>query len=145
MVWPWNKKKKNVFDFKPAMELLELPVVTFYVEEEKLHFLLDTGSTNSIINEKVVNKIDHIKIEGAAKLQGMEGIIQTVPYVSINLCYNDVIYIDNFQVVDMSKAFNDIKRETGITLHGILGTSFFSKYKYIIDFNELIAYSKIQK
>ena len=43
---------------------------------------------------------------------------------------------------DMTAAFGSIKKETGVTIHGILGAKFFNEFKYVLDFKELIAYSK---
>ena len=40
----------------------------------------------------------------------------------------------------LENAFSTIEQESGIKLHGILGNRFFEKYRYILDFKELIAY-----
>lgn len=134
--------KPEAISFKTAMELLELPVITFYVGDKKLHFLLDTGSNKSIINTKVLNFIPYEDTHEKSKLFGLEGNVQETSYVNIDLLYNDKSFPTKFQSVDMSNAFRTIKKENGVTLHGILGTEFFNNYKYVIDFNELIAYSK---
>ena len=57
------------------------------------------------------------------------------------IVYKDKEYQEDFQVIDLSKAFGVIKSESGVNLHGILGNSFFQKYKYVINFDELIVYS----
>ena len=36
-----------------------------------------------------------------------------------------------------------IKLEYGINLHGILGSTFFQKYRYVLNFDELVAYSMV--
>ena len=51
-------------------------------------------------------------------------------------------YVKKKKKTDMSSSFDVIKRSTGVNIHGILGTAFFNKYKYILDFDKLIAYSK---
>ena len=138
-----NKNKDvEVFNFRTAMELLELPVITLYVGERKLHFLLDTGTDKSIIDEKVLNFISYKDTGENCKLYGLEGTIKQSHYVNIDLKYNDSLYTNRFQVVDMSEPFKQIKKHHGITLHGFLGTEFFNKYKYVIDFEKLIAYHK---
>ena len=43
---------------------------------------------------------------------------------------------------NMSEAFGFIKKESGVQIHGILGSLFFQKYKYILDFDSLKAYIK---
>ena len=37
----------------------------------------------------------------------------------------------------MDEAFNSVKAETGVMIHGILGSNFFTRNKYIIDFDSL--------
>jgi hypothetical protein len=61
----------------------------------------------------------------------------------MELGYINNKFISNFQVTNMDKAFDCIKQESGVMIHGILGTAFFEKYKYIIDFEKLIAYSNV--
>ena len=49
-----NRKK---ISFKEALDLTELPVVTFIGKGKKLNFLIDTGANNSILNESVAMKM----------------------------------------------------------------------------------------
>ena len=51
-------------------------------------------------------------------------------------------YSEDFQVLDIQNAIDQVKSESGVNMIGILGSEFFRKYKYILDFNELVAYSK---
>lgn len=135
------KKNKRVMSFKEAMDLVELPVVTFYNEGKKFNFLLDTGATLSVIDSNILNNFPHEKKENTGVIFGMEGNKIDVSYINASLMYRDKIYEEEFQVVDMAAPFNEVKAESGVTLSGILGNSFFKKYQYILDFNSLIAYS----
>ena len=49
LLYKQYKKKFNI-SFKEAMELVELPIITFYNKGQKLNFLLDTGSNDCIID-----------------------------------------------------------------------------------------------
>ena len=134
----------SVMSFKESMDLTELPIVTFYNNGNKLNFLLDTGANTSVINHSALSSTSYKKEEGTGTLFGMEGNKIEVCYVTIPLEYKDKVYEDHFQVVDMSQSFNQIKSESGVTLHGVLGSMFFQKYQYVLDFKSLIAYSKKQ-
>lgn len=141
--WFLKGEKSKKISFKTAMELAELPVVTFCHGNKKLHFLLDTGSNNSIISSNCIKGIQYTKTNVNMQLCGNEGHNQTITEViHFNIKHNNYIYDDDFQVVDMSAPFKAIKKETGVTVHGILGNAFFSKYKYILDFKDMVAYSK---
>ena len=63
--------------------------------------------------------------------------------VGLILSYKDKEYSDTFRVLDMSKSFDSLKRDYGVTVHGLLSSSFFERYKYILDYNELVAYSVV--
>ena len=137
-----KQKNRINMSFKEAMDLVELPVVTFYNGDKKFNFLLDTGATISVINSNILDNFTHEKVEYTGILWGMEGNKINVSYIKASLIYKDKTYEENFQVVDMTASFNAVKAESGVTLSGILGNSFFKKYQYVLDFNSLIAYSK---
>jgi hypothetical protein len=72
----------------------------------------------------------------------MEGTAVEVDYISMEFVYNNNLYTSTFQVVDMQEAFDRVKQESGVQIHGILGSLFFQEYEYILDFQSLVAYSK---
>lgn len=135
-------KNKNKISFKESLDLANLPVITFRQGEKKINLLLDTGSTESIIIPSILDYLEHEDIGKKGTIFGMEGNAVDTKYVKMDLMYNCITYSENFQVVDMSNAFNSIKQSTGVTIHGILGNSFFEKYGYVIDFQEFVAYGK---
>lgn len=137
----YNKKKIKM-SFKESMDLTELPVVTFYNGRNKLNFLLDTGSNMCVINSRIVEPLNYTKLNGVGSIHGIDGNSINVEYISLDFAHNNKAYKSTFQVVDMQEAFDKVKQESGVTIHGILGSKFFEEYKYVLDFKELIAYSK---
>lgn len=135
-------KKKNRISFKESLDLTDLPVITLKQGNKKVNFLLDTGSTKSVILPSVVETLEHEDTDEVGTIYGMEGNAIETKYVNIDLMYNYITYNEKFQIVDMSAAFDNIKQSTGVNIHGILGNSFFEKYGYVIDFQELVAYGK---
>lgn len=129
--------------FRESMDLLELPVVTFYQGDTKINLLLDTGSNDCIIDSNFLKNIEYKNLNIEANLYGMEGKENKVGVCIINLTYKDNNYEHSFLIQDMEAPFSAIKKECGVTINGILGSKFFNKFKYVLDFNELIAYSKL--
>jgi hypothetical protein len=136
------KARSNKISFKEAMDLAELPIVTFYNEGAKFNFILDSGASLSVINSGIIDSFPHTKSDYSGTLFGMEGNKVDVSYVEASIKHKDTTYDEVFQVVDMSAPFGTLKEDFGVNVHGILGNSFFKKYKYILDFDELIAYHK---
>jgi predicted aspartyl protease len=139
-----KRSNRKRISFKEAMDLTELPVVTFIGRGRKLNFLIDTGANNSILNESVVNKMK-LKCE---EFEGVEtntagGNINLNKVTNLTIKFDDKReYNECFLISNMDEAFNSVKEETGVMIHGILGSNFFAKNKYIIDFDSLALYVK---
>lgn len=134
--------KDNAISFRQGFDLTELPVITLYQNDKKFNFLLDTGSNDSIIDSNVLDQIEYRETNYISELFGLGGKINKVSICNISLSYKDIEYNYDYLIHDMSSPFNQIKQSSGVILHGILGSKFFNKFKYVLDFNELIAYSK---
>lgn len=135
-------KRHNEMFFQNSMDLAELPVVTFHQGDVKVNLLLDTGSNNCIIDSSTLNSLRYTPLKGSTKISGLEGNVQTSSTCLINLSYKNTAYEYPYVIQDMSAVFGSIKKETGVSIHGILGSKFFNEYKYVLDFDELIAYTK---
>ena len=135
--------KVGKISFRESMDLVELPIVTFMNNGRKLNFLLDTGASYSSINEAALEGLSYEETGESGSYFGIEGTIQESKYVRMNVGYRSQSYEDDFQVADLSQAFGNIKQEYGINLHGIIGNTFFQKYRYVLDFDELVAYSMV--
>lgn len=133
---------KGQVSFREAYGLTGLPIVTFKQGKNKFNLLIDTGSTKSVILPSLLEVIKSTDLNEKGTVFGMEGNVINTTYVSITFNLHKNGYKETFQVVDMSSAFNSIKQDTGVTIHGILGNSFFENYGYVLDFKDFIAYSK---
>ncbi|WCF57347.1 aspartyl protease [Bacteroides phage PhiCrAssBcn19] len=136
--------KVGRISFRESMDLVELPIVTFMNNGRKLNFLLDTGASYSSINEAALEGLSYVDTGETGFGIGIEGTVkEDRGYIRMDVGYRSQSYEDDFQVVDLSQAFGMIKQECGINLHGILGSTFFQKYKYVLNFDELVAYSMV--
>ena len=132
----------DAMSFQSSMDLAELPVVTFRQGDKKINFLLDTGSNNCIIDSNILKNINHKMLDVETNILGLEGNAQKTGVCTIKMTYKDKEYEYPYVIQDMSAAFDSIKKETGVTVNGMLGSKFFNEFKYVLDFDELIAYSK---
>lgn len=137
-----RQKKRENMSFREAMDLVELPVVTFYNKDTKLNFLLDTGSDLSYINKSILTSLEYKEVNESRNIISVGGNSQTLGCCDMTVTYRNQKFIDRFYISDLDEAFRAIKAETGVQIHGILGSKFFAKYKYILDFESLVAYSK---
>ena len=137
------KQSKRVnMSFKEAMDLVELPVVTFYNGDTKLNFLLDTGSNVSYINSSIIPLLVHEKTDTEMNTIGIEGNKVSNQFCKMSVTYKNQVFEEEFSIADLDEAFGVVKQESGVQIHGILGSKFFERYKYVLDFKELTAYIK---
>ena len=136
----FKKKKKTCIDFSAGFNLTDLPIVTFTQGNEKLNFLLDTGSNKSLINASIVNKLNHIPLKSDSTMFGVDGNYTKVEMTVISIFYKGEEYANDFMISDLDKPFSNIKRESGVTIHGILDNNFFVRNKSILNFEEMKAY-----
>lgn len=125
--------------------MVGFPIITFTQNNKKFHFLFDTGSNHNIIDSSVLKYLDYETVEGTGEkyvVSGLEGSEQEVPTCNITLYYKDQAYPFMYLSKDLKDTFDLFKKDFGIRLSGIVGTEFFAKYKYVIDFKDFVAYSK---
>lgn len=136
-------RDKKAMSFREAMDLAELPVVTFYQGKEKFNFLLDTGSMHSHISKEVAERIKGEPIEVDANISGVGGSIVIDKALNTSLEYKSNSYKATLLVGGhLDDTFKIIKENTGVTIHGVIGSTFLNENKYVLDFEGLIAYSK---
>lgn len=133
-------KKKEIIKFKTSMELSGLPIIIFYQGDKAYNFLLDTGSNVSYVNIKSDLKTEPTGIKDT--FMGSNGIDEDCEKVKVSLYRNDLKYEHIVHAADLNTAFVELKKEYGILVTGILGNDFFTKYKYCLDFKELVAYQR---
>ena len=104
--------------------------------------MLDTGSSQSIINESMLPSLDTKKSEDSMIIVGVEGNKVSSDLCTMKVGYKDQEFAHTFAIKDLDEAFGVVKQESGVQIHGILGSDFLQKYKYVLDFKELIAYPK---
>lgn len=124
------------------IKILGLPVIPLklFNETNSSLFLIDTGSDRSIMDIAVYN---HFKDKITNSEQG-QNIITTNGKTSSTLTAQFTFTIDDslkfsepFTCMECSVGFNQIEKETGYQLHGILGTDFLVKHQWKIDFEKL--------
>lgn len=137
------KRNKRKISFRESMDLAEMPVITLYQGDKKFNFLLDTGSNYSHISKEAAKGIQGTVLNASAEVSGVGGKGMTSSVCRTTLSYKDVNYNIDLHITDhLTDTFNSIKSETGVQVHGLIGNTFFQKHKYILDFKELVAYSK---
>lgn len=134
--------RKNKMSFQETLDLTELPIITFYNNGKKLNFLLDTGANHSVIDEEWLKECTYEKTNMQCEFMGIDGNNkQAQDIVRMSIKKGKMTYSELFQVANLP-AFKALKDEYGVQVHGVLGNTFFTVYSYVLDFDDMVAYTK---
>lgn len=116
----------------------KLPIIPIEIKEQYLCFILDTGSTCSLIDSTVVEYFkDIVEPVGDYYINGIEGSKHKVDMITLPFIFEGQMYKPKFCVKPLLDAFKSIEDESGIQVHALLGTDFLLENKWIIDFEKL--------
>lgn len=127
----------EIFDLKPSFELTQgLSVVTLYQGNKGYNFLVDTGSNNShiVANSDMVYTLTGT--ETTTYGLGSEEVVGK--WATVVLYHNQTKYEIPAIVGSIDSACEALKKDTGVTVHGILGSNFLTCYGKILDYKNLI-------
>ena len=113
----------------------KLPIIPVEVEGKHLCFIIDTGSTCSLIDSNVVEYFkDIVTPVGDYNISGIDGTKHKVDVVTLPFSFEGQAYSPKFCVKPLLETFKKIETESGIQVHGLLGTDFLIENDWIIDF-----------
>jgi hypothetical protein len=127
-----------------TFNLTDMPIITMFVGNTKINFLLDTGATQSFITSSISSCLDGEIEEENVEIITAHGTDKSCcKAVNTTLTYKDKSFNVSLIINEsLDASFSKLKEEKGIILHGILGSDFLDKYSYIIDFEKYLAYPK---
>lgn len=129
---------KNRYSISYGLEHIRLPLILVEVKDKYLSFILDTGSTCSLIDSTVVEYFkDIVEPVGDYCISGIEGTKHKVDMITLPFTFENQIYKPKFCVRPLLDAFKSIEEKSGIQVHGLIGTDFLLENKWIINFEKL--------
>ena len=132
-------EKVRIVALDVSLEKVGLPLIIVQVADNHLCLLLDTGATNNLIDLRVYEYLKgHFEDLKEGAMIGIDGAKKSTPKIKLSFTFEGQDYSPIFHVFDSSKAFDVIEKESGIQIHGILGSMFFLEHGWIIDFEKKV-------
>lgn len=138
-----RKPKFDTISLKESMDLCNLPVVTLMNNGNKFNFVFDTGATENHVSESAMKNMEGISSDRQIQVQGFTGSAESNGGKIVDLIYKDMVFTTEIFVSPaLDNTFAEIKSNLGVQLHGIIGNAFLREHGYVLDFFDLVAYSK---
>ena len=136
-------RERTKLSIKESLELTNIPVITLYNNDKPFNFLLDTGSSESHIRSDVVEKIDGEPYDYEYSYMGSAGEANTSRVIETYLHHKNMPFRATLIVnSNLNDSFKEIEKTRGVHIDGLLGSDFFKRHRYVLDFAELVAYYK---
>ena len=143
----FDRKVKPVETIPMKIQLPgNLPIIALSNNDNVLNFLLDSGSNISHICAEYYDALD-AEFLGTYKDGEIAGLGATnTGVIMCSATLKDILgneYKVNLSVSEqLSAVARNIEMNTGVKVHGLLGTDFLKEYNYVIDFKALEVYPK---
>ena len=133
------KKKQVSVKFLNSFSYLKLPLINITINGRKLIFLIDSGSTLNLVDNKALSGMTFLTSGNRSSLSGFgKGAVHSLEINVFIGLFNELIKAE-IHFSDMSRTFERVKNDTGIEISGILGSIFLEENKIIIDYaNKLV-------
>lgn len=143
-----NTKEWEFFSFEDYFERTKTPMIIVHLYGKKCRFLLDSGAHQNCLDIQFLYTIkDKLKgktIAEGDKIQVGNGAIMDSYGMQVRFNIRNTEFNEDFLVSDL-KGLREFSNRKGLNITGILGSEFFDKHKWKIDFDKYIVWHKIKK
>jgi len=133
-----NNSNKYRVCFKKGFKKCGLPLIKLKINGKLEWFLLDTGANDNYLKESYFNTIENKPIALSESKTNDSNNEMTVNNYLFDLSYNKSMFKDEQFSVTTLNTFNEPFQ--GYDIVGIIGSPFFSKYRFQFDFDELVVW-----
>lgn len=139
------EENKGIIPLKKYVNATGIPIISLRNNRKEYYFLLDTGASLSLIDSTVINDMigtTLIEDKETLKISTANGEINVGAPIVIPMRYGGLIFEIEFLQRDFGETFISVENDTNLKISGVIGVDFLSRYKYILDFEKMIAYIK---
>lgn len=149
------KLEKKKISFRKEYEITNMPIITLKMYDNYYKFILDTGADFNALDSSALDRIvsennlklnkDDLKqgddVVGGDTVVGVGGVQTGIKDVQLPFECDDSEFEEIFSVVSIGAPLSAYEKH-GIKLCGVIGSPFFEKNKWVLDFDELVVWTE---
>ena len=137
------RRKGTILEFSDVYHTHKLPVVKLSFNNQKYNILIDTGADINILNKSVFDAIYGGTIStlhnGLITTAGSDVVSEKA---ELSFKYINKVFTEEFVLLNLDKNFQSILEDKNMQLHGVLGSNFFEKHRWSVDFDNMVIWTK---
>jgi len=144
-----KEKQQYKLNLLHKKEGFDLPILMVTINNKPYFFIVDTACYKCLLDETTCSTIlsDNPSLkftDGASSISGIGGnVAAKAKYITLDFSYNNLNFSQDFITSELSGPFQSTSQYLGTNCAGLLGISFFNKYKAKLDFKrDIILISK---
>ena len=104
-----------------------------------LCFLIDTGATHNVVFSYVYEELKDLFQQSSVSstMMGIDGVPRVTQQVTCTIAFEDREATSTFSISEANYAVEQIQKEHGVQIHGILGIPFLTQNRWVLDFRNL--------
>lgn len=135
-----NIVRNSIISICESVDKVGIPFITVHNNGEAYNMLLDSGSNISYVDSRYLEKFQVKDLNQTTNTVGAGGTNLSTRHYVVSFEFGGVKYKDMAGSIDLSASFDQIKKESGIDIHGIIGGSFFRYNHFVLDYDKMIFY-----
>jgi hypothetical protein len=140
-----NSKKKTV-TFNKNLIKTGVPIISVKIHKDIFNFILDSGANVSYFNKEDFYKYFTIEKdiqEQSISFLNSKGLSKEEVIVAmLEFEIEKLIFRTEFTILDLNDSMKQFNDSFNIPIHGLLGREFFSKYRWLLDFENNVVWLK---
>lgn len=134
-----SKVKDNSFEGDNKIEFISLkgiPVVKGKLNNKETYFIIDSGASVSVLNEKEKDKFGFSTSESDIEAAGYGGTANFMDVFGAEIEIGGVKFITDFKAQDLTAIVNIVSKSQGVEISGIIGSDIMHKNDFVINYSE---------
>ncbi len=150
VLWPSSSMAQKETVTYPLYSIHPKPIVKATLNGKTAYFLLDTGSDLNIVNSAGAGKynfdVHKVKYVNRGSISTVNGIERDFGHAyAIRMTIGDTPISCGFVSLDIGSIVKSVRKTTGISIAGIIGSDTMKAYHFIIDYEKEVIAMKLRK
>ena len=121
----------------------KIPTIKLTINNKRYTFILDSGASTNILDKSFAEELKLYTTQNNIEVLGTGGVENSSKETNLEFLYNNQKFKEPFTIVNLGTP-REYLLNIGIDVKGLLSADFFEKYKWMLDFNNIVIWKSLK-